>query len=49
MTPIALTFLILSIVLVWGGLIVSVIALVRSSKATDVPVDGAPGHRPDRA
>ncbi|WP_168582248.1 methionine/alanine import family NSS transporter small subunit [Gephyromycinifex aptenodytis] len=31
MTPIALTFLILSILLVWGGLIVSTIALIRTS------------------
>lgn len=35
MTPIALTFLILSIVLVWGGLIVSTIALVRTSRDPD--------------
>ncbi|GMA40772.1 methionine/alanine import family NSS transporter small subunit [Mobilicoccus caccae] len=35
MTPIALTFLILSILLVWGGLAVSIIALVRSSKGSN--------------
>lgn len=37
MTPIALTFLILSIVLVWGGLAASIVALVRSSNGDDTP------------
>lgn len=35
MTPIALTFLILSILLVWGGLIISTIALIRTSNEPD--------------
>lgn len=35
MTPVALTFLILSIVLVWGGLLVSTIALIRTSNDPD--------------
>ncbi|WP_312719943.1 methionine/alanine import family NSS transporter small subunit [Mobilicoccus sp.] len=34
MTPLALTFLVLSITLVWGGLALSIVALVRSSRAT---------------
>ncbi|WP_082043849.1 methionine/alanine import family NSS transporter small subunit [Mobilicoccus massiliensis] len=48
MTPIAITFLILAIVLVWGGLAVSVVALIRSSDAPDVPPESlAPEGRVD--
>ena len=41
MTPLALTFLVLSILLVWGGLAASVVALVRSSNGS--PPEAEPG------
>ena len=44
MTPIALTFLLLSTVLVWGGLALSVVALVRGSRRSEA--DAAETPRP---
>ncbi|GAB48687.1 methionine/alanine import family NSS transporter small subunit [Mobilicoccus pelagius] len=45
MTPIALTFLVLSILLVWGGLALSIVALVRSSNEPDVSDTPEAHHR----
>ncbi|MDO5629501.1 MAG: methionine/alanine import family NSS transporter small subunit [Mobilicoccus sp.] len=44
MTPIAITFLVLSMVLVWGGLILSVVALIRTSNKPDTTVADTPHH-----
>lgn len=47
MTPIAITFLILAIVIVWGGLVVSAIYLRRRPELTDYPPGGLDDHRED--
>lgn len=48
MTPIAMTFLILAIVLVWGGLAVSTVALMRAGKTGDHRFGDAEATTPDR-
>lgn len=40
MTPIAIAFLLLAAVLVWGGLIVSTIALARRGEVEQYPAGG---------
>jgi len=42
MTPIAMTFLVIAILVIWGGLAVSIIALVRSSDRPDTFGDNTP-------
>lgn len=42
MTPIALTFLVIAILVIWGGLAVSIIALVRSSDQPNTYGDNEP-------
>jgi len=40
MTPVAVLFLVLSIVVVWGGCIASVVFLARRPERTDFPPGG---------
>ncbi|HET8926955.1 MAG TPA: methionine/alanine import family NSS transporter small subunit [Microbacterium sp.] len=47
MTGIAITFLVLSIVLVWGGLVASSIFLARRPDRADYPPGGIEDHRED--
>lgn len=47
MTPIAITFLVLALVVVWGGLIVSALMLARRPELTDYPPGGTDDHRED--
>lgn len=49
MTPIAITFLILAIVVVWGGLVVSVLFLRRRPEVADYPPGATDDHREDVA
>ncbi|GAA1136906.1 methionine/alanine import family NSS transporter small subunit [Microbacterium aurantiacum] len=47
MTPIAITFLVLAIVVVWGGLIASVLFLARQPERAEFPAGGTDDHRED--
>ncbi|GAA3915091.1 methionine/alanine import family NSS transporter small subunit [Microbacterium invictum] len=47
MTAIAIVFLIVSIVLVWGGLVVSAVMLRRQSEVDRYPPGGVDDHRED--
>lgn len=47
MTPIAITFLVLAIVVVWGGLIGSVLFLARQPERAEFPAGGTDDHRED--
>lgn len=49
MTAIAITFLILAIVVVWGGLIASVLFLRSRPQLEDYPPGGTDDHREDDA
>jgi hypothetical protein len=49
MTPLAITFLILSILLVWGGLVASSVFLRRHPEAASYPPGGTDDHREDIA
>lgn len=44
MTGIAITFLVLALVIVWGGLVASALFLARRPERTDLPAEpGGPG------
>lgn len=49
MTPTAITFLVLSALLVWGGLIASTIHLVRKPEASSYPAGGNDDERPEHS
>ena len=49
MTPIAITFLIVAIAVVWGGLIASTLYLRRRPERTTYPAGGTDDHREDDA
>ena len=49
MTGVAITFLILSIILVWGGLIASAMYLRSQPELADYPPGGVDDHREDVA
>jgi hypothetical protein len=49
MTPIAITFLCLAILIVWGGLIASAFALRARPELTRYPPGGDEDHREDAA
>lgn len=49
MTPIALVFLVLSIVIVWGGLLASVLFLRGRSDVAEYPPGATDDHREDDA
>jgi hypothetical protein len=49
MTPIAITFLVLAIVIVWGGLIGSALYLRRRTERTEYPPGDGDDHREDDA
>jgi len=49
MTPTAITMLVLSGVLVWGGLIVSTLHLIRHPEPTTFPAGGEDDDRPEHA
>lgn len=49
MTPIAITFLVLSIVIVWGGLVASALFLGRRPELDTFPEDAGDDHREDDA
>ena len=44
MTGLAVTFLVLSLLIVWGGLVASIVALVRRPERDDYPVGGDDDH-----
>ncbi|WP_404433715.1 methionine/alanine import family NSS transporter small subunit [Microbacterium lacus] len=45
MTPIAVTFLVLSIVIVWGGAVASALSLRRRSEVGEYPPGADDDHR----
>lgn len=49
MTPISIVFLILAIVIVWGGLVASVLYLRARPERSDFPPGGDDDHREDDA
>jgi len=49
MTPIAITFLILAILVVWGGLVASTLYLRRSPELSSYPPGATDDHREDDA
>jgi Putative methionine and alanine importer, small subunit len=49
MTPTAIVFLILSILIVWGGLAASLVLLSRRPEREDFPEGGVDDHREDEA
>lgn len=49
MTGIAIAFLLLALVLVWGGLIASILFLRSRSELTDYPAGGEDDDRRDEA
>jgi hypothetical protein len=49
MTGIAIGFLLFALVLVWGGLIASILFLRSRTELTDYPVGGDDDHREDEA
>ena len=40
MTPIAITFLAIAVVIIWGGLVASTVALSRRAEIADYPPGG---------
>jgi hypothetical protein len=48
-TGIAITFLILAILIVWGGLVASVLYLRARPERSDYPAGGIDDHREDDA
>ncbi len=49
MTPVAIIFLILAILVVWGGLVGSTVFLSRRPERADYPPGGVDDHREDEA
>ncbi|MDQ4137938.1 MAG: methionine/alanine import family NSS transporter small subunit [Actinomycetota bacterium] len=49
MSPTAIVFLILSILIVWGGFAASLVLLARRPERTAYPEGGADDHREDDA
>lgn len=49
MTALAVTFLVLAIVVVWGGLVASALFLRRQPELADYPAGGIDDHREDEA
>lgn len=49
MTPIAITFLALSILVVWGGLVASTLYLRRQPELAEYPPGAPDDHREDEA
>ncbi len=49
MTPTAITLFALSALLVWGGLVVSTIHLIRHPEVSAYPVGGDDDERPEHA
>ena len=49
MTPLAITFLILAILIIWGGLIASTVYLARNPERRGYPAGGIDDHREDDA
>jgi Putative methionine and alanine importer, small subunit len=49
MTPIAIIFLILAVLVIWGGFVVSTIYLARRPERSDYPAGGTDDHREDDA
>jgi len=47
MTPVAIAFLALSILIVWGGLLASAVALRRRPEPGEYPPGGVDDHRED--
>lgn len=47
MTGVAIAFLILAAVLVWGGLVVSALFLAARTEVSDYPPGGIDDHRED--
>ncbi|WAB81895.1 methionine/alanine import family NSS transporter small subunit [Microcella daejeonensis] len=45
MTPIAITFLIGALVIIWGGLAASILVLRRRPERDDYPAGGEPDER----
>ncbi|WP_125099784.1 methionine/alanine import family NSS transporter small subunit [Leucobacter chromiireducens] len=44
MTPIAIAFLILALVIIWGGLIASTVFLMRRPEVAEYPAGGEDGQ-----
>lgn len=49
MTPIAIIFLVLSVLVVWGGFAASTLHLARRPERGDYPEGGADDHREEQA
>ncbi|MEJ1091539.1 methionine/alanine import family NSS transporter small subunit [Microbacterium istanbulense] len=49
MTPIAITFLVIALVVVWGGLVTSTIMLVRRPEVDRYPPGGTAAEAADHA
>lgn len=49
MTPIAVTFLVLSILIVWGGAVASALSLRTRSEVAEYPPGSDDDHRQDAA
>lgn len=49
MTPLAITFLVLAIVIVWGGLVASIVFLSRRPDVAEYPPGGIDDRREDAA
>ncbi|WP_136707419.1 methionine/alanine import family NSS transporter small subunit [Agromyces sp. H66] len=49
MSPLAVVFLVLAMLLVWGGLVVSAVFLSRRPHADGLPPGGEDDHREDEA
>lgn len=49
MTPLAITFLILAIVIVWGGAVASALSLRRHPEVSEYPPGADDDHRQDAA
>lgn len=49
MTPLAIVFLVLAIVIVWGGLVASTVFLRRRPEVAEYPGGGTDDHREDHA
>ncbi|WP_210507239.1 methionine/alanine import family NSS transporter small subunit [Naasia sp. SYSU D00057] len=49
MTPLAITFLIVAILVIWGGLAASAVYLTRRPELEDYPTGGIDDHREDDA
>lgn len=47
MTPVAITFLALSILIVWGGMVASMVSLRRRPELAEYPPGAPDDHRQD--